>query len=65
MVVVVVVVLLAPFTVIFSDMSFTATETSAVPLESTDFTVSVSFAVMSMSSGTDMPCAPIVYLKAA
>ena len=64
-VVVVVVVLVVPFTVDFSDMSVTAMATSAVPLESTDFTVSPSFAVMSRSSGTDMPSAPIVYLKAA
>src|SRR5712692_528298 len=64
-VVVVVVVLVVPFTVIFKDMLVTATDTSAVPLESTDFTVRVSFALMSMFSGIEKPCAPTVYLNTA
>src|SRR6266566_9961746 len=55
-VVVVVVVLVVQFTVIFIEVSLTATETSAVPVESTDFTVRVSLAVMSRNRhplGTD------------
>src|SRR5256714_5266778 len=58
--VVVVVVLVVPLVVVLTERSVREIVRSAVPLESTDFTVIVSLPVMSRLNGTENPSAPIV-----